>query len=167
MQGVVILDCNLISSFAKINRIDLLEKLFPDARLVITASVYNELLKTKEYGFDFSDEIIQSDIGLINIRKEERSVFEDFLQDYRIHLGEAEGIAIAKCRDGVFMTNDSRAVRFCEEKGVMVLNLKDVLRKIAADEMVNKDEMLKLIKGIENEDRTFIIGANDILEEYE
>jgi len=65
------------------------------------------------------------------------------------------------------MTNDSRAVRFCEEKGVMVLNLKDVLRKIAADEMVNKDEMLKLIKGIENEDRTFIIGANDILEEYE
>jgi len=58
MQGVVILDCDLISSFAKINRIDLLEKLFPDARLVITASVYNELLKTKEYGFDFSDEII-------------------------------------------------------------------------------------------------------------
>ena len=67
----------------------------------------------------------------------------------------------------MFMTNDSRAVRFGEEKGVMVLNLKDVLRKIAADEMVNKDEMLKLIKGIENEDRTFIIGANDILEEYE
>ena len=42
-----------------------------------------------------------------------------------------------------------------------------MLRKIAADEMMNKDEMLKLIKGIENEDRTFIIGANDILEEYE
>jgi len=63
MQGVVILDCDLISSFAKINRIDLLEKLFPDAQLVITASVYNELLKTKEYGFDFLDEIIQLNFG--------------------------------------------------------------------------------------------------------
>ena len=167
MQGVVILDCDLISSFAKINRIDLLEKLFPDARLVITASVYNELLKTKEYGFDFSDEIIQSDIELINIRKEERSVFEDFLQDYRIYLGEAEGIAIAKCRDGVFMTNDSRAVRFCEEKGVKVLNLKDVLRKIAVDGIVDKGEMLKLIRDIENEDMTFIVGIDDILDEYE
>ncbi|MEA1998290.1 MAG: hypothetical protein U9N61_03045 [Euryarchaeota archaeon] len=54
---------------------------------MITASVYNELLKTKEHGFDFLDEIIQSDIGLINIRKEEKRVFEDFLQDYRIHWG--------------------------------------------------------------------------------
>ena len=156
-----------ISSFAKINRIDLLETLFPDAQLAITASVYNELLKTKEYGFDFLDKIIQSNVGLINMQKEERSVFEDFLQDYRIHLGEAEGITIAKCRDGVFMTNDSRAVRFCEENGVKVLNLKDVLRKIAVDGIVDKGEMLKLIRDIENEDRTYIVGIDDILEGYE
>jgi len=167
MYGIVVMDCDLISSFAKINRIDLLETLFPDAQLVITASVYNELLKTKEYGFDFLDKIVQSNVGLINARKEERSVFEDFLQDYRIHLGEAEGIAIAKCRDGVFMTNDSRAVRFCEEKGVKVLNLKDVLRKIAVDAIVDKSEMLKLIRDIETEDRTFIIGIDGILDEYE
>jgi len=44
MHSIVVLDCDLISSFAKINRIDLLETLFPDARLVITASVYNELV---------------------------------------------------------------------------------------------------------------------------
>ena len=167
MYNIVVMDCDLISSFAKINRIDLLETLFPDAQLVITASVYNELLKTKEYGFDFLDKIIQSNVGLINIQKEERSVFEDFLQDYRIHLGEAEGIAIAKCRGGVFMTNDSRAVRFCGEKGVKVLNLKDVLRKIAVDGIVDKGEMLKLIRGIENEDRTYIVGIDDILEGYE
>lgn len=53
MRSIVVLDCDLMSSFAKIDRIDLLEALFPDAQLVITASVYNELLKTKEYGFDF------------------------------------------------------------------------------------------------------------------
>ncbi len=167
MYSIVVMDCDLISSFAKINRIDLLETLFPDAQLVITPSVYNELLKTKEYGFDFLDKIIQSNVGLINIRKEERSVFEDFVQDYRIHLGEVEGIAIAKCRDGVFMTNDSQAVRFCEEKGVKVLNLKDVLRKIAVDGIVDKGEMLKLIEDTENEDRTFIVGIDDILDEYE
>jgi len=65
------------------------------------------------------------------------------------------------------MTNDSRAVRFCEENGVKVLNLKDLLRKMAADGMVNRGEMLKLRRDIENEDRTFIVGLDDILDEYD
>ena len=65
------------------------------------------------------------------------------------------------------MTNDSRAVGFCEEKGVKVLNLKDVLRKIAVDGIVDKGEMLKLIRSIENKDRTYIVGIDDILEGYE
>ena len=65
------------------------------------------------------------------------------------------------------MTNDSRAVRFYEENEVKVLNLKDLLRKMAADGMVNRGEMLKLIRDIENEDRTFIVGVDDILDEYD
>jgi len=166
MYSVVVLDCDLISTFAKVNRIDLLELLFPDDQLVITASVYNELLEVKQYGFDFPDKLIQTSIGLINIQNVEKSVFENFLQDYRIHLGEAEGIAIAKCRNGVFITNDSKAVEFCREKWVKVLNLKDVLRKIATEKIINKGEMTKLIRDIEDKDRTFIIGSNDILEEY-
>ena len=166
MYSIVVLDCDLTSTFAKVNRIDLLEKLFSDAKLVITASVYNELLQVKQYGFDFPDNVMQSSIGLINIQREERDIFEDFLQDYRIHLGEAEGIAIAKCRNGVFVTNDSRAVEFCKEKRVKVLNLKDILRRIAEEEIINKGEMIKLISDIEDKDRTFIIEANDILGEY-
>ena len=167
MYSIVVLDCDLISSLAKVNRIGLLERIFASGQLVITASVYNELLEVKQYGFDFPDKVMQSSIKLINISIEERGVFEDFLQDYRIHFGDAEGIAIAKCRNGVFMTNDSKAVEFCKEKGVKVLNLKDVLRKIAADRVINKGAMIKLIRDIEDKDRTVIIGANDILGEYE
>ena len=166
MYSIVVLDCDLISTFAKVNRIDLLEKLFSDSKLVITASVYNELLEVKQYGFDFPDKVMQSSIGLINIQRDERGIFEDFLHDYRIHLGEAEGIAIAKCRNGVFITNDSRAVEFCKEKRVKVLNLKDILRRIAVEKIINKGEMIKLISDIEDKDRTFIIEANDILGEY-
>lgn len=39
-----------------------------------------------------------------------------FSQDKRIHAGEAEGVAIANSRDGVFLTNDHKVVKFCEEK---------------------------------------------------
>ncbi len=33
MYSIVVLDCDLTSTFAKVNRIDLLEKLFSDAKL--------------------------------------------------------------------------------------------------------------------------------------
>ncbi|MCK4736559.1 MAG: hypothetical protein KAT65_29165 [Methanophagales archaeon] len=166
MYSIVVLDCDLISTFAKVDRIGLLEKIFTSGQLVITASVYNELLEVKQYGFDFPDKVMQSSIKLINISRDERGVFEDFLQDYRIHFGEAEGIAIVKCRNGVFITNDSKAVEFCKEKGVKVLNLKDVLRKISADRVVTRAGMIKMIRDIEDKDRTVIIGVDDILEEY-
>jgi len=52
---------------------------------------------------------------------------------------------------------------FCKEKGVKVLNLKDILRRISVVKIINKEEMVKLI---EDKDRTFIIGDNDILGEY-
>ncbi|NQE46649.1 hypothetical protein C5S31_11570 [ANME-1 cluster archaeon GoMg2] len=55
MYSIVISDCDLISTFAKVNKIGLLEEIFPSSRMVITTSVYNELLKTKEYGFDFPE----------------------------------------------------------------------------------------------------------------
>ena len=55
---------------------------------------------------------------------------------------------------------------FCKEKGVKVRNLKDILRRIAMEKIINKGEMIKLISDIEDKDRTFIIGANDILGGY-
>ena len=58
MYSIVILDCDLISTFAKVSKIGLLEEIFPNSRMLITTSVYNELLKVKEYGFDFPDKIL-------------------------------------------------------------------------------------------------------------
>ncbi|MGB7531957.1 MAG: hypothetical protein WA977_03120 [Halobacteriota archaeon] len=55
---------------------------------------------------------------------------------------------------------------FCKEKGVKVLNLKDILRRIAVERIINKEEMVKLIRDIEDKDRTIIIGTNDILGGY-
>ena len=55
---------------------------------------------------------------------------------------------------------------FCKEKGVKVLNRKDILRKISADRVVTRAGMIKLIRDIEDKDRTVIIAVNDILEEY-
>jgi len=49
---------------------------------------------------------------------------------------------------------------------VLDCDLKDILRRIAMENIINKGEMVKLIRDIEDKDRTFIKGANDILGEY-
>ncbi|MBC2697593.1 MAG: hypothetical protein HF976_10485 [ANME-2 cluster archaeon] len=54
-----ILDCDIASIFAKIGRIDLLKETFPSG-VYITNSVYIELMRAKEMGFSFPDEIFDS-----------------------------------------------------------------------------------------------------------
>ncbi|MDI6811678.1 MAG: hypothetical protein QMD80_08470 [archaeon] len=163
---LIILDCDIASTFAKIDRIAFLKKAFPKSDISITNSVYTELLRVKRIGFSFPDKIFDS-IMQIALRDEEIEYFRRFSQDKRIHAGEAEGLAIAKMRDTIFLTNDSQVVRFCEENGIKVLDLKDVLTLIVEKGIVTKKEILDILRDIEIKDNTTIKGKEDILELFD
>ena len=92
--------------------------------------------------------------------------FQEFALNRRIHFGESEGLSICKNRNGVFLTNDSEVVSFCEINGIKVLNLKDVLIFIAKNNIVQKNEMMNILRDIEEKDNTIIKGKEVILEEY-
>ncbi|MFO7966391.1 MAG: hypothetical protein R6U44_02200, partial [Archaeoglobaceae archaeon] len=102
----------------------------------------------------------------ITLNEEEMENFRKFSQDKRIHTGEAEGVTIAKSRNSIFLTNDSLVVRFCEEKEIKVLNLKDILILMGENEVVSKQEMSVILKDIENKDNTTIKGKEEIMEIY-
>ncbi len=57
---MVILDCDIVSTLAKVDRICLLKKVFPEADIRITNSVYMELIRAKNAGFSFADEVFKS-----------------------------------------------------------------------------------------------------------
>jgi len=120
-----VLDCDILSTYAKINRIELLEELFPE--LFMPYAVYVELITAKTMGFDFPDRVFKSKVKLTALKPDELKDFEIFVKMPQVHHGEAEGMSIAKNRNAVFLTNDGKVVRLCEEKGIMVLDLKDVL----------------------------------------
>jgi len=159
---LIILDCDIASTFAKIDRVDLLKKTFIKSDFCITSSVYIELLHAKRIGFSFPNKIFDN-IVQISLKEEETEHFHRFSEDKRIHPGEAEGVAIAKLRDAVFLTNDSKVVEFCEENEISVLDLKDVLSLICKKELVDKQEMLTILKEIESKDNTIIKEKEDIL----
>ncbi len=161
---LAILDCDILSTFAKIDRIDLLEKLF--SKLQMPYAVYVELVNAKTLGFGFPENVFKSKIELTALKDDEFRDFERFIKNPGIHPGEAEGIAMAKNRNAVFLTNDGRVVKLCEKNNILVLDLKDVLKQIARDKLVDKGEMLQILKNIEIKDYTTIKESNEILGEY-
>lgn len=162
----VILDCDIASTFAKIDRLVLLKKIFPKSDICITSSVYTELLRAKRIGFSFPDKIFDT-IKQIALMEEEIECFRRFSQDKRIHAGEAEGLAIAKVRDAVFLTNDTLVIGFCNENEIKALDLKDVLTLMGEKKVVTRKEILDILRDIEAKDNTIIKGKEEILEIFE
>ena len=72
----LVFDTDILSTFGKIRRFDLLRELLPNARLFIPPSVYNELLKARERGYEFVDYIIESGIlEVTHLNAEELELF--------------------------------------------------------------------------------------------
>jgi predicted nucleic acid-binding protein len=163
---MVVLDCDIISTLAKVDSIRLLKKAFPDADIRITNSVYIELLRAKKAGFSFPDNIFES-IPVILMEEKELELFQSFSKKTFIHFGEAEALSIAKNRKSVFLTNDSQLSGFCEEEGILMLNLRDLLYLIAIKGAITHSEMKALLQEIETKDNTFIKDKASILKEFE
>ncbi len=66
----MIFDADILSMFGKIDRTDLLKKLFPDAVFVITFEVYKELLRAKEAGYEFVDDILKLGFEVVHLNSE-------------------------------------------------------------------------------------------------
>ncbi len=85
----IILDCDIASSLAKVDRLDLLERAFPDSNIFITESVYIELSRAKQAGFSFPDKIFKA-MPIISLDQKEREMIHEVSQDRSIHFGESE-----------------------------------------------------------------------------
>ena len=162
----VILDCDIASCLAKVDRVDLLKRAFPDSNICITNSVYIELLRAKQAGFSFPDRIFES-IPVISLNQNERETLQKLSVKRLIHFGESEGVSIAKNRDAIFLTNDSKVVRYCREVGINVLDLKDILLLLAIRRMVTYAEMEYLLMDIEIKDNTVINDKTSILDSFD
>lgn len=115
---MVLVDCDVASTLAKIDRIDLFRKTFPNADIYITNSVYIELTRSKDEGQSFPDKIFGS-IPVITMEKSDFLVFQELSHEHSFHFGEAEGLSIAKNRGAIFLSNDSKVICFCKVSGIL------------------------------------------------
>jgi predicted nucleic acid-binding protein len=158
----VILDCDIASCLAKIDRVGLLGAAFPDFEMYITESVSIELLRASQAGFSFPDRIFRS-IPVISLNQDERIMLRNMPENRSIHFGEAEGLIISKNRNAIFLTNDSRAVRYCRENDTKVLDLRDILLLLFKRRALAIEEMKDLIRDIEHMDNIIIKDKSERL----
>ncbi len=104
-NALVILDADIASTLAKVDKIDLIEKLF-SPQIFISEAVYKELLAIKQAGYNFPNKLFQKAKVLSLNSKEEFRDFEQFIENRQVHYGEAESMSLAKNRNYVFLTND-------------------------------------------------------------
>lgn len=162
----MLFDTDILSMLGKIGKVDLLRKLFPESSLIITFEVYNELLRAKETGYDFVDDILKQEFKVIHLDP-------DLIKEYELkkeglknlHTGKLTSILLC-IREGMdFATNDSKAKTFCKENGVNWLDIVDILRLCYLKRVLDKKEIEKIIRDIEETDRTRITRKERIFED--
>lgn len=161
----ILFDTDLISSFSKIERIDLLEKLFYKIDLCISFEVFKELLVPLDYGYSFPN-IIFNKCQVVYCEKDEIELFQNrLLENKFLGKGELESITICQSRNFFFSAIDQKAIDYAQSQGITVFPLKLILRLLWKQGILSKPEVRGLILELEHKDKLMIKFVDDIFED--
>ena len=162
----IVFDTDILSIFAKADAIQYLEGLFAKDRLLITPSVYRELKVPKEYGYDFPDQIFNSNrFELVQLTGGEIEDFKSKLLEVKtVHSGELEAVIIAGSRGYMFSSNDTKALEYAVSQGVNVLYFHSILKALWKFGVLTQKRVEELVKIMEHEDNMLIKGKDIIFE---
>lgn len=163
----LVFDTDILSTFGKMRRLDLLRELFPNARFFIPPSVYNELFKARERGYEFVDYVIESGILEVTpLNEEELELLSKLREEWgSLGLGELEGLSICKHREYLLVTNDMTAKKVCDQYRIKFIDLSMILKSLLEVKILTSDELRALIDEIERRDKVVIKDREDILTE--
>lgn len=164
----ILFDTDILSTFAKADAIQHLEALFSNDRLLITPKVYSELKVPKEYGYDFPDQIFNSNrFELVQLTNKEIDEFKSSLLDVKtIHSGELEAITIAINRRYIFCSKDAKALDYAAAHGIEVLYFHTILKALWKFDVLTRGEVKMLMDAMEQADN-MVIKNRDIVFESE
>jgi len=166
-SGLILLDTNILSTFAKIDYMTLLFETVRNKELGISTSVLHELEDARNIGLVFVDKIFQ----LINNNKilifsmSDKETMWSMKLPSSFGKGERDSLAICKFRKGILFTNERKIINFCERESIDVLDLPSFLRYLWKSGMQSKKEVRKIIEIIEDKDNIKFVDITNIFQE--
>jgi predicted nucleic acid-binding protein len=147
----IVADADILSIFAKIKRLDILDRLFKE--IIIPLSVRSELMKGGLNVMDIAP-------GIVKLTRDELRNLRGAYP--KIGRGERECIVISKSRSIPLASNDRVVNSLCRTEGVEHLSLIDLLRFAILQKVITREEARELIKLIEREENTTIKNKEEI-----
>jgi predicted nucleic acid-binding protein len=83
-------------------------------------------------------------IEVVALSSDEEQELEGYPQ--KLNLGERQAIALAQSRHATLLSNDKRAVRYCQQQNIRVVNLVDILRLLWIRRVASQDEVGAIIE---------------------
>lgn len=144
---IVVSDTNILSSLAAAQAFPLLLRLFTGSELYIPPAVYEELQLGLTRGKTYLEPVLQAivadEIQVIDLSLTEKRLMSTM--PAKLNAGESEAIALSQTRRATLLSNDKRAIRYCEKQKIQVLNLSDILRLLWLRKLISVNEVKLLI----------------------
>lgn len=151
---MVFIDTDILSVFAKIQRLPLLFSVFNQAPLNIAPAVENEIKTGISKGFQFSQDIMalhsQGRIQTRHPTVADQSFLATLTQT--LGAGERESMAICKRLIATLASNERRVMHHCRANGIHCINLAEILRALWELRILTQADVRRVITEIEAKD---------------
>lgn len=151
---MVFVDTDVLSIFAKIQRLPLLFTVFNQESLHIANAVANEIEIGTVKGFRFAKNITalltQDRIQTHYPIPVDQTLIRALPQT--LAAGERESMAICKRLDAIFASNERWVKHHCQTNGIRCINLAEILRALWELDILTQADIRKIITEIETKD---------------
>lgn len=152
---IIISDTNMLSSFAAGDALPVLLRLFAESKIYIPPAVLEEVQVAIDKGRTYLNPLLQAitdhQIVILPLTTDETCSLGSLPR--RLNAGERQAIALAQHRQGVLLSNDRRAVRYCEQQGIRSLELVDILRLLWTRRILSRRDVQLLIEQMQRVER--------------
>lgn len=151
---MVFIDTDVLSIFAKIQRLPLLFAVFDQDVLNIAAAVENEIVIGVSKGFPFANALVELQAKGRLQTHHPVTVDEEFMLSlpHTLDAGERESMAICKRLAALFASNERRVMHHCQTNGIRCTNLDQILRALWELKILAESDVRKVIAEIETKD---------------
>jgi predicted nucleic acid-binding protein len=141
---IILSDTNIISSFAAAGAFPWLLQLFRHTNIHIPPAVQQELQAGLARGKTYLEPVLASkELCVLELSEVEKQLAQTL--PAKLNRGECEAIALAKYRGGILLSNDKRAIRYCDDQRIEALDLVDLLRLLWLRQIISQREVQVLI----------------------
>jgi len=152
---------NILSSLAAGDSLPLLLKLFARSQFSIPPGVRDELQAGLDKGRNYLQPIFHAiaarQIEVMPLSSDEETALQGYPQ--RLNLGERQAIALAQSRNALLLSNDRRALRYCQEQHIRTVNLVEILRLLWTRHLISQGEVRILVAKLEQVENLVLAQA--------